>query len=91
MLPQIFGSSSYFSSPFSQASEFLEFAQRSETFMRHPEMLKVESDMEDAGQDSAAFWPEKMLEWVWSRPGEYPELQRCAQGCVREVRLHGMM
>jgi len=59
--------------------------------MCHPEMFKVEADMEEAGEDPAAFWPEKMLEWVWSRPGIYPELQRCAQGCVREAGLHGMM
>jgi hypothetical protein len=54
-------------------------------------MRNLETDMEDAGQDPAVGWPVGVLEWVWSHPGAYKEVQRCARICVRDERLHGML
>jgi hypothetical protein len=91
MLPSIYGVNPFFISPFSHSSEYLEFERRSLPLMRSEELRNLETDMEDAGQDPAVGWPVGVLEWVWSHPGAYKEVQRCARICVRDERLHGML
>jgi hypothetical protein len=77
-------------SPFAHASEYAAFALRVQAFKHGPEMRCLEADMADAGLDYTVHWPRGVLEWAWRHPGRYPGVQKCARGCVRDGRWHGM-
>ncbi|KAF2826966.1 hypothetical protein CC86DRAFT_263443, partial [Ophiobolus disseminans] len=69
-----------FSTPFSHATENTEFERAIRPHLRSSEVLRIERDMEAAGQDPAVYWPRGVLQWVWSHPGEYVEVRRVARG-----------